>query len=160
MKINLHKISKLIASILICQGAGLLGSIFTTPNIAGWYQTLQKPALTPPNWIFGPVWISLYTMMGIAVFLIWQHGLKNKQTKTALRAFVLQLALNTTWSIVFFGFQSPALGLITILFLWSSILITILFFRKISLTATWLMIPYLLWVSFATYLNYSIWILN
>ncbi len=151
---------KLILSIVICQAAGLIGTVFTMDSIPTWYAALNKPALNPPNWIFGPVWTVLYLMMGISLFIIWKEGLKNKIIKSAFIIFMIQLILNTIWSIVFFGMQSPAGGLLIIILLWIMILVTILKFMKISRVAGILLIPYLLWVSFATYLNYSIFKLN
>lgn len=151
---------KLILSIFICQAAGLIGTIFTMDSIPTWYAALNKPSFNPPNWLFGPVWTVLYLMMGISLFIVWKEGLKNKIVKSAFIIFMVQLFLNTIWSIVFFGMQSPAGGLIIIILLWIMILVTILKFLKISRVAGILLIPYLLWVSFATFLNYSIFILN
>ncbi len=151
---------KLVISIAVAQAAGLIGALFTTPAIAGWYQTLTKPELAPPNWIFAPVWTGLYLLMGIAAFLIWREGLNKSNVKIALSLFVAQLALNTLWSIIFFGARSPGWALAEIAVLWCAILATTVAFWKISKVAGSLMIPYILWVSFAAYLNYSIFILN
>lgn len=156
----MSNILKLIISIVICQLAGLIGTIFTVDSIPGWYAGLNKPALNPPNWLFGPVWIILYLMMGISMFIVWKEDLKNKEIKSAFIIFILQLIFNAAWSVVFFGMQSPAGGLVVIVILWILILITILRFMKISRVAGILLIPYLLWVSFATYLNFSIYRLN
>lgn len=153
-------IIKFLASIIICECAGLIGSIFTTGAITTWYVTLQKPAFTPPNWLFAPVWSTLYLLMGIAAFLIWRKGLDSRQIRIALIIFLIQLVLNILWSIVFFGLEAPLYGLIEIVILWIAILITILRFWKISPAAAWLMVPYILWVSVATALNASIWALN
>ncbi len=152
-------ILKLAASIFLCQAAGFLGSLFTTPAIPTWYQTLKKPFFTPPNWIFSPVWISLFVLMGIALFLVWRRQ-EHPRFKTALIFFFVQLILNILWSIAFFGLKSPLLGLIDIVLLWMAILLTILNFLKVSKVAGWLLLPYLLWVSFATILNYFLWVLN
>jgi tryptophan-rich sensory protein len=153
-------IVKLIVSIVACQCAGLIGSIFTTPAIPTWYATLEKPPFTPPNWLFAPAWITLFLLMGIAAFLIWRQGLEQKEVKTALIIFLVQLVLNALWSVIFFGLQSPLYGMVVILALWVAILLTILRFFKLSTAAGALLLPYILWVSFAAVLNISIWILN
>jgi len=151
---------KLIISIVICELAGIIGSVFTTPSIAGWYATLARPDLAPPNWVFGPVWTTLYALMGIAAFLVWRKGLGRRDVKIALGIFVGQLILNTLWSIIFFGLHSLDGALIEIIFLWLAILAAIVSFTKISKPATWLLAPYILWVSFACYLNLMFWLLN
>lgn len=157
---KLSTILKLVASIVICQLAGFLGSFFTTPAIPTWYATLKKPFFTPPNWIFGPVWVSLFLLMGISFFIIWQKKLDHPAAKNAIIFFFVQLILNIFWSIAFFEFQSPLTGLIDILLLWAAIFLTIRSFFQISKTAGFLLIPYILWVSFAALLNFSLWILN
>ncbi len=159
-KETLIGISKLVVSIIVCQLAGVIGSIFTTPAIPSWYATLKKPSFTPPNWLFGPVWITLFVLMGTAAFLVWDKGLNNKQVKIALSIFAVQLVLNVLWSAMFFGLRSPLAGLIEIVILWTAILFTILSFFKVSQAAGFLLIPYILWVSFAAVLNFSIWRLN
>lgn len=151
---------KLVISVIVCEFAGVIGSFFTMPATDGWYQGIVKPALNPPSWVFGPVWITLYALMGIAAFLIWKRGLDRKDVRQALYVFIVQLMLNSMWSIIFFGLQSPGGAFVEIIFLWISILISIIMFAKISKPAAWLLVPYILWVSFASYLNYSIWILN
>ncbi len=153
-------IIKLVASIVVSQCAGIVGSAFTTPAIPTWYASLQKPPFTPPNWLFAPAWITLYLLMGIAAFLVWRVGLANHRVRTALVLFLVQLALNALWSVVFFGLQSPLYGVIVIIVLWLTILLTMLKFARISAVAAWLLVPYILWVSFASVLNISIWILN
>ena len=158
MKIN--NTLKLIIAIVVSELAGIIGSIFTAPSIPAWYATLVKPALNPPSWVFGPVWTTLFALMGISAFLIWKKGLNHKGVKTALGIFIGQLFLNTLWSIIFFGLHSPALAFIEIIFLWLAILATIIAFAKISKSAAWLLLPYILWVSFAGYLNLMIWMLN
>ncbi|MBT3412909.1 MAG: tryptophan-rich sensory protein [Candidatus Jacksonbacteria bacterium] len=157
---KLKNISKLILAIGISELAGVLGSIFTVSSIPNWYATLTKPALNPPSWVFGPVWTTLYALMGIAAFLIWKQGWEKKEVKIALGAFGAQLVLNTLWSIMFFGLQNPGLALINILLLWLAIIWTMVGFYKISKPAMYLLVPYILWVSFATYLNYALWTLN
>jgi translocator protein len=144
--------------ILICLAAGFIGSIFTTSSIAGWYATIQKPSFNPPNWIFGPVWTTLYILMGVSIYLILQK--KSKYGNTASSLFSIQLALNIFWSIIFFSFHSPFLAFIDIIILWFCILLTIIYFLKISKPASYLLIPYLLWVSFASVLNFYIMVLN
>jgi len=156
---KLTDIIKLVVSIILCQMAGFLGSLFTIPAIPTWYKTLNKPFFSPPNWIFSPVWISLFVLMGISLFFIWQRP-GHPKFKAALIFFFVQLILNIFWSVAFFGLRSPLLGLIDIMFLWIAILLTILNFFKVSKFAGALLIPYLLWVSFATLLNFSLWILN
>lgn len=157
MKIN--DILKLLASVILCQIAGFLGSLFTTPAIPTWYATLKKPFFTPPNWVFSPVWISLFILMGISLFFVWRRQ-GQPHVKTALIFFFVQLILNIFWSMAFFGLKSPLLGLMDIVLLWIAILFTILNFFKVSKFAGMLLIPYLLWVSFAALLNFSLWILN
>jgi len=163
MKIN--NTFKLIIAIVVSELAGIIGSAFTTPSIAGWYAGLVKPALNPPAWVFGPVWTTLFALMGIAAFLVWSSYAeapadKKKGIKIALVLFGIQLVLNTLWSIIFFGLHNPGLAFIEIIFLWFAILATIIAFAKISRPAGWLLVPYILLVSFAGYLNYSIWQLN
>lgn len=153
-------IKKLIISIFICLFAGFIGSLFTMPAIPTWYATLQKPSFAPPNWVFFPIWTSLFIMMGISLFLVWQKGCEDKKVKTALYLFTGQLILNALWSVAFFGLRSSLLGLMEIIFLWIAILATILSFMKLSRTAAYLLIPYILWVSFAAFVNFSIWRLN
>jgi len=159
-RIRLTEILKLLICIIICESAGFIGSIFTTPAIPGWYAALVKPSFTPPNWLFAPVWTGLYLLMGISAFLVWRKSLDNHLVNSGLRIFILQLILNTLWSFLFFGLKSPLLGLIEIMLLWIAILLTIRSFLKVSNTAGLLLLPYILWVSFAAILNFSIWRLN
>jgi benzodiazapine receptor len=156
----MKKALTIAASIAIAESAGIIGSIFTASAIPQWYATLAKPALNPPSWIFGPVWTTLYALMGIAAFLVWQKGISRADVKKALSVFGFQLVLNASWSIVFFGLQSPAWALVNIIAMWLAIVWTMILFYKISKPAMWLLVPYILWVSFASYLNYSIWMLN
>lgn len=151
---------KAILFIIGCEAAGIFGTIFTMPSITSWYSTLTKPALNPPNWIFGPVWTTLYALMGISAFLIWQKGFEKKEVKKALAVFLLQLVLNMIWTPVFFGLHNTGVAYGIIVALWISIIWTIIKFYKINRLAAYLLIPYLLWVSFASYLNFSIWTLN
>ena len=154
------KISKFVVSIALCQSAGLLGSFFTIPAIPTWYATLNKPAFSPPNWLFSPVWISLYTLMGISLFLIWNKTEKRPYRRKALVFFFIQLILNALWSVFFFGLRSPLAGLIEMAFLWSTIVLTTFYFFKLARWAGILLLPYLAWVSFAFILNFSLWTLN
>jgi benzodiazapine receptor len=156
---KLNDILKLVASVILCQIAGFLGSLFTTSAIPTWYKTLNKPFFTPPNWIFSPVWISLFILMGISLFFVWRRT-DHPKFKVAFLFFFVQLILNILWSATFFGLKSPLLGLVDILLLWIAILLTIQNFLQVSKMAGLLLIPYLVWVSFAALLNFSLWILN
>jgi len=154
----MNKYVKLTLSIILCLSAGFLGSFFTITSVGSWYSEINKPFFNPPNWIFGPVWTTLYILMGISLYLIWTN--KNKKKETAIKLFFTQLILNSLWSILFFGLQSPLLAFIEIIILWVAILLTIMKFHKISKTSAYLLVPYLLWVSFASILNLSIYLLN
>lgn len=151
---------KLAISIVVCQLAGFIGSFFTVSSVSTWYLTLNKPFFNPPSWLFGPVWISLYFLMGISLYLIWDEGIKSKQSKGALYIFGAQLILNSLWSILFFGLKSPLFAFIEIIILWIAIILTIKYFYRISKSASYLLIPYVLWVSFAAILNFFIFYLN
>ena len=153
-------IPKLIVSIIVCQVAGLIGYFFTRPAIPTWYASLRKPFFTPPDWVFGPAWIILYILMGIAASLVWQKSLGQKQSWNPLILFGVQLVLNALWPYLFFGLKSPLAGLIGIVLLGLAILLTIQKFLGVSRTAGILLIPYFLWVSFFSGLNLSIWYLN
>ena len=153
-------IARLVASIILWEGAGGIGSIFTTGAIATWYVALAKPAFTPPNSVFGPVWVTLYLLMAIAVFLVWRRGLGESGVKLAFIIFWVQLVINALWSVVFFGFRSPLGGVVVIIILWLLILFNIIRFFKVTPLAGWLLIPYILWVSIASYLNVGVWLLN
>ncbi len=155
-----RNILKLILAILICHLAGFIGSLFTRPAIETWYASLNKPLFSPPNWLFAPAWLALYTLMGIASYLIWKNGFKDQKVRCATIIFYLHLFLNAIWSIAFFGAKSPLLALIIIFILWLLILLLIKKFWPINKTASYLLIPYVLWVSFAGILNLSIWLLN
>ena len=157
MKINY---AKLVVALVACLAAGAIGSIFTAGAIPNWYAALNKPDLAPPNWVFAPVWTTLYILMGIAAYLVWDKGWKNKDVKVALDLFGAQLVLNIFWSIIFFGMKNPLYAFIEIIVLWLAIALTISKFNKIEKNAAYLMVPYIIWVSFAAYLNYSIWMLN
>jgi len=147
---------KLIISLCACLGAGILGSVFTTASIPTWYAGIHKPSFNPPNWVFGPVWTLLYILMGISWYLVWSTG----PTKTALLFFSIQLVLNVLWSILFFGLKNPVLASMEIIVLWLAILGSIISFYTISKTASFLLLPYIIWVSFAALLAISIALLN
>lgn len=153
------KYLKLISSILICQLAGISGSIFTGDSL-GWYYTLNKPLFRPPNWLFGPVWITLYVLMGISLYFLWKRGFTCNNSKYALRIFIFQLLLNAAWSFVFFGERSIIGGLAVILILWVLILLTIFAFYRLNTASAYLLVPYFIWISYASVLNLSIWRLN
>lgn len=153
------KFFPLIISILIANAAGFIGAIFTSNSVDTWYRTVEKPLLSPPNWVFGPVWTTLFVLMGIAAYIVWKKS-SGKKRRIALGVYGLQLVLNTLWSIIFFGLQSPQWAFVEIVALWLSIVSTIFLFARISKAAAWLLVPYILWVSFASYLNYMIWMLN
>ena len=153
-------ILRLIICILVCQLAGFVGSIFTRASVSTWYATLNKPSFTPPGWVFGPVWITLYVLMGISAFMVWNQGLDKREVKIALLFFGIQLILNAFWSAAFFGLRSPFAGLIVIAVLWAFILLTILYFFKVSDMAGVLLLPYMGWVSFAVILNALLFAMN
>lgn len=155
MKINLPK---LVISFVLVFVAAAVGSWVTFSAIATWYSTLQKPVFNPPNAIFGPVWTILYILMAISFYLVW---VKNKKsTKKGITYFLVQLALNALWSIVFFGLHNPLLAFVVIIALWIFIFLTIVEFKKVDTRAAYLLVPYLLWVSFAGVLNAAIMVLN
>ena len=161
---------KLVMAIVVAEAAGIIGSLFTAPVVqSSWYAELIKPALNPPAWVFGPVWTTLFVLMGISAWLVWRQWDDGSpstklRVKIALTIFIGQLVLNTLWSIIFIGLHSPGGALIEIVFLWLAILATIIAFAKISPPAgglaAWLLVPYIIWVSFAGYLNFAIWRLN
>jgi len=147
-------------SIIICELVGISGSFFTIKSIPTWYAKLNKPAFSPPNWIFGPVWTLLYAMQGIAAYLIYQKIFGSPLAKIAFVLFVIQLILNAIWTPLFFGLKNPRLAFFEILLMWIFIVLSTVWFFRVSPTAGYLMLPYLAWVSFASALNYSIWRLN
>ncbi|WP_297336725.1 TspO/MBR family protein [Algoriphagus sp.] len=149
---------KLVISLLLPQLVGGTGALFTITSIDSWYQSITKPSFNPPGWIFGPVWTTLYVLMGIACYLIWKSD--HPQRKNLLTLYFIQLGLNGLWSPAFFGMKSPIFGLVVILPLLVLILRCVKKFKIISPWASGFMIPYLVWVSFAAVLNFSIWWLN
>ncbi len=160
MSIKRSDVLGIAIAVIVCELVGIVGAVFTAPAIPTWYASLVKPSFTPPGWLFGPVWTTLYALMGIAAFIVWRRGLAVAGVKAALLLFVVQLLLNALWSPVFFGVHSPSGGLAIILALWVAIVATIALSAGVSKAAAVLLVPYLLWVSFATVLNFSIWRLN
>lgn len=154
-----HQTAGLIVFLILCLGVGALGGMATTPEIAGWYSTLNKPTWNPPPSIFGPVWTTLYLMMALSAWLIWRKGGLQKN-RIPLAAFAVQLILNLAWSWIFFSMHQIGGAFVEITVLWSSILLTGILFHKNSKLASVLLLPYLCWVSFATYLNFTLWQLN
>ena len=154
------KLTYIGIAVSICLLVGFLSSFATQSSVNDWYLTLDKPGFNPPNWVFAPVWTVLYIMMGVAAGIVWAKGSHHLWVKTALYHFGFQLLFNALWSIVFFGFKTPFWAFLVILTLLVLILLTIYWFKVVSKVAAYLMIPYLLWVCFATALNYKIWELN
>lgn len=174
---------KLLTSIIVCELAGIAGSFFTMPEITSWYMKVNKPSFNPPNWIFGPVWTLLFVLMGISLYLVWFKKAEPSKTIFAKKIkawnkysekfyngswrriniyliFWTQLILNILWSFIFFGMHSPSVAFFEVIMLWFAILFTIINFYRVSKAAAYIMIPYILWVSFASILNFYIWILN
>lgn len=149
----------LAISITICFSAAFLGSMATNASVDNWYTEINKPQWNPPNWIFAPVWTALFLMMAVAAWLIWkQSGFT--RSKMALGAFGVQLVLNVLWSVIFFGLQQAGWACVEIAVLWIAIAVTIYLFYRHSKLAAGLMVPYLMWVSFAAFLNFTVWRLN
>lgn len=151
---------KLLISILVPLLVGTFSGFFTSSGVNGWYVTANKPWFNPPNWIFAPVWTTLYILMGIALYLVWKSGADKTLKQTAIILFAVQLTLNFFWSFIFFKLQLPGWAFAEIILMWVMIFFTILWFGKISPVAAWLLVPYISWVSFASVLNYAIWELN
>lgn len=150
----MNKILKLIFCIVICEVIGIGGAFFTSPAVSSsWYTSLIKPTFQPPSWLFGPVWTTLYALMGIALYLVWQN-------KSLVKLFIAQLFFNFLWSVLFFGLKTPFFAFLCIVVLWILILVLTIKFFKVKKLAGYLFIPYLLWVTFASILNFSIFILN
>lgn len=156
----MNNTAKLILAIVIPLAVGFISGFFTITGVGSWYQTIQRPSWNPPNWIFGPVWTTLYVMMGIALYLIWKADVSSSLKNYAILLFTLQLILNFFWSFIFFNQQQPCWAFAEIVALWVLILFTIFAFAKINSLAAWLLVPYISWVSFAAMLNYAIWKLN
>lgn len=160
MNSKLKNFGLLLISVAIPLFVGFLGSLLTTPSINTWYLTLNRPSFNPPNWIFGPVWTTLFILMGVALFLVIKDGKENKYFKAACLSFGAQLFLNIYWSFLFFFVKEPPLAFWGIISLISMIVVNFYYFFQIKKSAAYLLIPYIAWVLFATILNYFIWILN
>ena len=150
---------KLIVSILVPLIFGFIGSIFTSSSVDTWYMSINKPSFNPPNWLFAPVWTLLFVLIGISFYLVWSKDFENNKS-LALPIYGSNLILNLLWSLLFFGLKSPYLAFIEIIILWFVILGNIIVFYRTSKASGLMLIPYLLWVSFASVLNYYIYILN
>ena len=157
---TIQSVPKLAAAILFCLIVGSSGSLVTMTGPGSWYDSLQKPFFTPPGWVFAPVWITLFTLMGIALYLVWESGSDRSEVKAALILFGIQFVLNILWSFFFFGLRSPLLGLVDIIVLWVLIAVTIRAFYRVKRSAAYLLIPYIAWVTLATALNGAIYIMN
>ena len=155
----MSNILRAIISIGVCLVVGAVSGLFTADAIPTWFTTIQKPSWNPPNWLFGPVWTTLYVLMGIAFFLVWRSP-NSADKSRAMWAFGTQLVLNFFWSFIFFKQQNISGAFIEILFMLAAIVVTIVLFSKVNRTAAWLFAPYLAWVSFASFLNFTIWQLN
>lgn len=161
MKTHKSSIVALVIALAAPLAVGAVGGFATASSVSTWYPTLTKPAWTPPGWVFGPVWTLLYLMMGLASWLVWRKRAENEtQVRGALGWYGLQLGLNLGWSLIFFGLRQIGLALIEIVVLWSTLLITVIKFGRIRRDAAALLLPYLLWTTFATALNAAIWWLN
>lgn len=150
----------MLISLALPQLAGLSGVLFTDTGESSWFQQLQKPAWNPPSWLFGPVWTTLYILMGFAFYLVWKSDAPQKVKRPAMALWVVQLVLNFLWTLIFFGAHEPGWALVEIIVLWIAILLTIFAFARINKPAAWLMVPYISWVSFASILTATIWHLN
>jgi benzodiazapine receptor len=157
---NKFRFVPFVISLAITLIIGFTASLITRPEITGWYAGLEKPWFNPPPWIFAPVWTTLYVLIAIAAYLVWKHRENTVNYRITRNIYILQLLLNFSWSIVFFGMHQELGALIVIICLWISILANCIWFCRYSHTAAWLLIPYLLWVSFAGFLNLNIYLLN
>ena len=151
---------RLIAAVLFCIIVGSIGSLVTTTGPDSWYAGLAKPFFTPPGWVFAPVWITLFTLMGIALYLVWQEGTEKPEVRKAIAIFGVQFVINIIWSFLFFGLRSPLLGFIDIIVLWFMIAAMIAVFYRVNRTAAYLLVPYIAWVTLATALNGSVYFMN
>ena len=145
--------------VFACLAVSAIGGLVTATSVGGWYATLSKPVFNPPGWVFAPVWTTLYVLMAVAAWRVWR-GAHTTARQFALRVFALQLGLNLAWSFLFFGFQQIGLALAEILLLLSVVSFNTLLFWRIERFAGWLFVPYVFWVSFASVLNFSLWLLN
>ncbi len=156
----MRKTPNLLLAIALPEFISVVSTPFTIASIDTWYKTLNKPFFTPPNWVFGPVWTILYLLMGISMYVVWMKGIKTKKVRIASACFILQLALNFLWSFIFFGLHQPFLAFFEITALWTAVFFLMVKFYEISKPAGFLLVPYLIWISFAGILNFSIMILN
>lgn len=156
---SMSNIVKLIVSLIIPLSVGAVAGMFTSQAVPNWYASLNRPSFSPPNWVFGPVWTTLYILLGTSFFLIWKEN-PSQQRSLAIKVFAIQMFLNFAWSFIFFYFNMIGFALLEIILLWISIAVTIFLFYKIKPIAAYLNIPYLLWVSFATILNAGYYFLN
>ena len=156
---NRSQIFKLLVSLALPLALGAIAGLYTADAIPGWYKTLNRPSFNPPDWLFGPVWTTLYILMGISLFLIWKQS-ASKERNLAIFVFLLQQALNFAWSFIFFYFNRIGFALIEIILLWINIIIMLVLFYKIKPIASYINIPYLIWVTFATILNAGYYLLN
>ncbi len=157
MRPNRSSVIRFVVSIAVCEAAGVAGSVYTISAIPMWYAGLQKPWFTPPNWLFAPVWLTLYFLMGVSLYLLWG---KKERARVTLAAFAVQLVLNVLWSVVFFGAQQLLYGFVVIAALWAAILATIVLSYRVSHGASVVLLPYIVWVTIAAALNYYVWVLN
>lgn len=156
---SVRQLAVLLVLLAICLGTGVLGAVLTAASVRDWYPTLSKPGWTPPDWVFGPVWTALYVMLAFAAWLVWRR-VGWEASRRALGLFAAQLLLNAGWSGLFFALHSPASAFADILLLWAAIIATLWSFRRVSAVAAGLLVPYLLWVTFAAILNGAIWRMN
>lgn len=158
---TMNRFTKILIFVATCLGVGFISGMATQSGVHTWFPMLEKPVFNPPNWVFAPVWSFLYILMGVAAGRVWGRiDYEKENVRKALLFFAIQLALNALWSVLFFGLQNPLLALVEIVLLWLMIYETYLQFKTIDKIAGWLFVPYLLWVSFATVLNASLWWLN
>ena len=157
---KLPVVIKFIVCLALTFSAAFLGALSTRSAISDWYANLNKPFFTPPDWLFGPVWTLLYLLMALSAFLVWQKGLETPIVRIALALYLLQLILNGLWTPLFFGLKMPLVAFIEIILLWIAIVFTIVASARVSMAAALLLLPYIIWTSFAAALNFSIWLLN
>ncbi len=155
-----EELLKLVTAVVICWTPGIAGSLLVSTGEGSWYQQIDKPWFNPPGWVFGPVWSVLYIGMGISLYLVWTRGDRSRHWYWLIGVFAAQLILNGLWTPAFFGLEAPETGLAVIIPLWGMIVATILLARRYSSPAALILVPYLMWVTFATVLNVSIWQLN
>jgi benzodiazapine receptor len=159
MSLQLRPVVSLIVFMGTCVLVGISASLVTATSVREWYPHIQKPSWTPPDAAFGPVWTVLYLLMGVSAWLVWRSS-AGPARRRALLIFAIQLALNGLWSLLFFGLRNPGWAAVEIVLLWGAIVATIVVFARVSRIAAGLLVPYLLWVSFAAALNLAVWNLN